>query len=163
MDKQEFIDKLKVALNNDLAPSMVAEHVKYYEGYIHSELQKGRSEEAVMASLGDPRLIARTIIQTNTTEDGSQKKGGYQNASYQEGSYQSGACGAGSYQQTARRDQGTISRRYSMPGWLWGLVVVLILVVLIGLVMSVLSFLAPILIPIVVVGFLVKLFRDWLN
>ncbi len=152
MSKQEFIDRLRTALNSSLAPAIVAEHIKYYEDYIRSEVQKGKSEEAVLDSLGDPRLIARTIIQTNTTEDGSYQKSKYQNGS-----------GAGSYQQTVRQEAGEVSRQLRIPGWVWVLVVILILVVILSVVMSVLSFLAPILIPVVVVLFLVKLFRDWLN
>ncbi len=152
MSRQEFIDRLRAALNSSLAPSIVTEHIKYYEDYIRSEIQKGKSEETVLASLGDPRLIARTIIQTNTTEDG-----GYRESNYQNGS------GAGGYQQTVRREAGEVSRQFQIPGWVWFLVVILILVVILSVVMSVLSFLAPILIPIVVVIFLVKLFRDWLN
>ena len=139
MSRQEFIDRLRASLNSSLAPSMVAEHVRYYEDYIRSEMQQGKSEESVLASLGDPRLIARTIIQTNSTEDG-----GYQEINYQ-------------------NESGEVSRHFSIPGWVWILVVILVLVVILSVVMSVLSFLAPILIPSVVVGFLIKLFRDWLN
>lgn len=173
MNRQEFIDRLRAALNSSLAPSIVKEHVTYYEDYIRSEMQKGKSEEAVLASLGDPRLIARTIIQTNTTEDSGYQESNYQN-NYQGGSqgsfdhrydqtdHQNG-YGSGGHQQTGRRDAGQVSRQFHIPGWVWILVVILVLVIILSVVMSVLSFLAPILIPIVVVVFLVKLFRDWLN
>ena len=36
----------------------------YYDDYIRSERQKGRSESDIMDELGDPRLIARTILDT---------------------------------------------------------------------------------------------------
>ncbi len=164
MGKQEFIDRLKVALNGSLASSTVAEHVRYYDDYIRAEMQKGKSEEAVMASLGDPRLIARTIIQTNTIEDGWQEgshQGGTQREYDQEG-YQSG-YGSGGFKQTMRQEQGQVSRQFRIPGWVWILAVILILVFILSAIMSVLSFLAPVIIPVVVVVFLVKLFRDWLN
>ncbi len=154
MSRQEFIDKLRASLNSSLAPSVVTEHVSYYEDYIRTQMHSGKSEEAVLASLGDPRLIARTIIQTNTVEDNE--------GSYQSGGYQSG-YGAGGFRQTERREAGEVSRQFHIPGWAWILVVILILVIILSVVMSVLSFLAPVLIPIVVVLFLVKLFRDWLN
>lgn len=35
-----------------------------YRDYITGEIRKGRTEEQVMDDLGDPRLIARTIIET---------------------------------------------------------------------------------------------------
>ena len=50
-----------------------------------------------------------------------------------------------------------------LPGWVWLILGILVVVLIFGAVFSVLSFLAPVLIPIVVVLFLVKLFRDWLN
>ncbi|MBR5247976.1 MAG: DUF1700 domain-containing protein [Lachnospiraceae bacterium] len=160
MTKQEFIDRLRAALNSSLAPSTVAEHVKYYEEYICSEMQKGKSEETVLNSLGDPRLIARTIIQTNTTEDGSNQESNYQ-SNYQ-AEHQKGYS-AGGFQQTERRENGQVVKRFNMPGWAWILVVIVVLVLILSVIVSVLSFLAPILVPVVVIAFLVKLFRDWLN
>ena len=39
--------------------------LRYYDDYIRSERQKGRSEADIMEELGDPRLIARTILDTS--------------------------------------------------------------------------------------------------
>ena len=64
MTKQEFLEKLRLALNGKVAGNVVTENLQYYEDYINTEIRKGRSEEEVLASLGDPRLIARTIITT---------------------------------------------------------------------------------------------------
>ena len=65
MTKQEFLDKLRISLNGKIAAGEVEEHIRYYEDYINVELRKGSSEEDVMATLGDPRLIARTIVETS--------------------------------------------------------------------------------------------------
>ena len=65
MNKQDFIDRLRMALNGRVSPGLVMDNVNYYEDYINTEVRKGRTEEEVLESLGDPRLIARTIIQTN--------------------------------------------------------------------------------------------------
>ena len=164
MGRQEFIDRLKAALNGSLASSTVTEHVAYYDEYIRAEMQKGKSEETVLASLGDPRLIARTIIQTNTIEDDWQKSS-YQGGSgrdYDQEGYQSG-YGRGGFKQTVRQEQGQVSRQFQILGWVWIVAMVLLFMVIISVIMSVLSFLAPVLIPVVVIVFLVKLFRDWLN
>ena len=61
MDKQEFVDRLRMALNGRVSPGLVMDNVNYYEDYINTEIRKGRTEEEVLESLGDPRLIARTI------------------------------------------------------------------------------------------------------
>ena len=136
MNKQEFVDRLRMALNGRVSPGLVMDNVNYYQDYINTEIRKGRTEEEVLESLGDPRLIARTIIQTN----GGDNRSGYRNTVY----------GNGEYREAAGQN-------------VWLILGILVVVLIFGAVFSVLSFLAPVLIPIVVVLFLVKLFRDWLN
>ena len=158
MSKQEFLDKLRAALNNSLAPSIVAD--------IGSEMKRGKSEQQVLASLGDPRLIARTIVEANSADEdgGAAGPGSYEDyGNRYDSSYGNTGYGYGGYQEARNGNFGEVSKHYRIPGWVWALVVILVLVVVIGAVMSVLSFLAPILVPIVLVLFLVKLFRDWLN
>jgi hypothetical protein len=62
MTKQEFLIGLKRELMAAGADSLVAENLEYYSGYIDGEIAKGRTEEDVMTELGDPRLIARSIL-----------------------------------------------------------------------------------------------------
>mgnify|MGYP003232489390 CR=1 FL=1 len=83
MNKQEFVDRLRMALNGHVSPGLVMDNVNYYQDYINTEIRKGRTEEEVLESLGDPRLIARTIIQTN----GGDNRSGYRNTVYGNGEY----------------------------------------------------------------------------
>ena len=69
MDRHQFISILRGALAGQLSNSQVEEHVKYYEQYISEELTKGRSEEEVFAVLGDPRLLAKTILTVGEAAD----------------------------------------------------------------------------------------------
>ncbi len=62
MTKQEFLEKLRAALGNDLSGAVVSENVNYYKQYITDEVAKGKSEKEVIDELGDPWAIARTII-----------------------------------------------------------------------------------------------------
>ena len=87
MNKQDFIDRLRMALNGRVSPGLVMDNVNYYEDYINTEIRKGRTEEEVLESLGDPRLIARTIIQTN----GGDNRSGYRNTVYGNGEYREAA------------------------------------------------------------------------
>ncbi len=82
MERKEFIDKLRGALNGNVSPALVEENIRYYHEYINSEMRNGKSEEEVLDALGDPRLIARTIIETNTVEDMS---GTYQTGAFSQG------------------------------------------------------------------------------
>lgn len=151
MNKQEFIDRLRASLNGRVSPSLVTENVNYYEDYINMEIRKGRSEAEVLQMLGDPRLIAKTIIDTN-------------NKSGQSGQNDYRETESNNYRSEQYRDTaGSSVKTFHMPGWVWAVIGILIVVVILSAVFSVLSFLAPIIIPILVVMFLVKLFRDWLN
>ncbi len=62
MSKQEFLDGLRRSLASGLETREINEHINYYSDYIDSQIRKGIAEEEVMASLGDPRLIAKTIL-----------------------------------------------------------------------------------------------------
>ena len=155
MNRQEFIENLRVALSGQLPVALVKDHINYYEEYIRTEVLNGRSEREVLASLGDPRLIARTIISTNTSGDDMSE----QEDTYGQNSYRS----AHREKPSSWGNKKEVLHRSNVPGWVWGLVVILILVLVLYVVMSVLSFLAPVLLPAIVVIFLIKLFRDWLN
>ena len=62
MTKQEFLDGLRRSLSAGLEPEQINEHIRYYSDYIDSRIRIGSSEEEVMASLGEPRLIAKTLL-----------------------------------------------------------------------------------------------------
>ena len=73
MDRNEFVSTLRAALTGEVSPAVVEDNVRYYQNYISQEIASGRREEDVMEELGDPRLIARTIIDT-------QGDGGYESS-----------------------------------------------------------------------------------
>ena len=62
MTKREFLERLKEALAENLSSAAVQEQIVFYRQYIENEVRQGRSEEAVTAELGDPWVIARTLI-----------------------------------------------------------------------------------------------------
>ena len=81
MSKEEFLTQLSQALRGELGNETAYGHVSYYSDYIDKEVKKGKSEAEVIEQLGNPRLIARSIIdserkgrsssQYETYEDGS--------------------------------------------------------------------------------------------
>ena len=62
MNKQEFVDRLRMALNGRVSPGLVMDNVNYYQDYINTEIRKGRTEEEVLESLGDPRPVSYTHL-----------------------------------------------------------------------------------------------------
>lgn len=62
MSKQEFLDGLRRSLAAGLESQEINEHIRYYSEYIDSQIRMGVREEEVMNSLGEPRLIAKTLL-----------------------------------------------------------------------------------------------------
>lgn len=68
MNRNEFLKKLSEALENDLSAPEVRENLEYYDSYIRSEIKNGKSEQEVLDMLGDPWMIARTIVDSAENE-----------------------------------------------------------------------------------------------
>lgn len=80
MRKTEFLKELKETLEGEVSASIIQNNLSYYDQYISHEAAKGRSEEEVIEEIGSPRLIAKTIIDSNENTK----------EPYQSGSYSSG-------------------------------------------------------------------------
>ena len=159
MSKNEFIQGLEAALSGNVPPETVRENLIYYRDYIRTELEKGRTEQYIMDELGDPRLIARTIMDTTPgAEEGAFEPyhfRGFFGEGSQTGSYSQGS-GYGqdsSYSQNDGYTQGSGSRGhvhyYDLNKWYWKLlavvVVVLFLMLLFTLITGFLSLVIPML------------------
>lgn len=76
MNRYEFINALRAALGGKVPATTVEDNIQYYEEYIEVQLRQGRSEAEVLETLGDPRLLARTIIEANKYAEGTDTYGG---------------------------------------------------------------------------------------
>ena len=148
MDRVEFIDKLQRALAGGLNIGQVAENVNYYQEYIDSEIRKGRSEADIMAQLGDPRLLAKSIIEANKRAGASYGS----NREYDEEMVDD-------VRETRRSRATSEGRIIMLPGWLIMLIITVIVVLIIALVLGLLTFFAPVILVGLVVLLIVKLFQ----
>ncbi len=73
MTRQEFLETLGRMLRRELSDGEVEDTLRYYGNYIEQEIQKGKTEEQVLETLGDPRLIARTILDVDQEREGEQE------------------------------------------------------------------------------------------
>ena len=153
MTKNEFLESLRAALNGKVASNLVTENLRYYEDYINTEIRKGKTEAEVLSSLGDPRLIARTIVETKGGSSRSEEYG------------ESSRTYDGDTEYDIHRQAGNMPPGlfFRLPIWVWLLIVLVIIIVILSVIFSVISALLPILLPILAVLFLVKLFRDWIH
>lgn len=146
MTRAEFIDTLQKTLTGRISSSSVNENIRYYQEYIDTQVRAGRSEEEVIAELGNPRLLARTIIEADKRE-GQTAYGEAQEYDevYEDGTQAGAESGRGG------------AKVYRMPGWLITVLVVLVMVLIIGVIGSVLSMLLPFIIPIMGIILIVRL------
>ena len=126
MTKTEFLEALRRALNGNMAAASVEDNLKFYENYFYSEEAKGRSEAAVLSELGDPRILARTLI------DAAERAGDAYAREANETQFRaaSGAQNRDEYREEAySQGNGRTVKRVHMPGWLIAILVIMLFVV----------------------------------
>ncbi len=150
MNRSQFIRELREALKNNVSEADVQENVRYYAKYIDDEVKKGRSEKEVVAELGDPWLIAKTIA----TTPGSQS--GYQGYEDTEDSY-------------VKPEKEKTNKNGRSHVWQidskWKILlliaaVVLVLVLIFSIISGIISLLMPILGPLLVIIVVIKIFSN---
>ncbi len=142
MNRVEFIRQLRVALSGSVNFNIIEENVRYYEDYIDMEIKKGKSEEQVLLELGSPRLIAKTIVETNKIKE-------TENTSY----YEDSSAPKGS-------DPIKGGKITKIPLWLIGICVVFIILLLFTAVTSLISVLLPILLPVFIVILIARVIQS---
>ena len=154
MNKQEFVDRLKISLSGKISPALVEENARYYEDYINTQIRLGKPEEDVLGKLGDPRLIARSIVAAESDKSGGREQ-------------------AYSDREEELERRGRLWQVFRMAGLpFWALPVLaggilLVVLVILGLIfrlaLHMLAWLWPLIAIAMIVFFFIKLFRDWLH
>lgn len=152
MNKAEFLYALQGRLAETLPREKVEEHIRYYDSYIMEGISKGMTEEETVSRLGDPLLIAKTIMDTS---DESVR----QRVIYEDGS-------TSQYSETEDRweDQRPQIHHFKIQtkgGCLLAAIILIVVVALIlWLVGSVVSFLLPVLVPVAVVVLVISYMKQ---
>lgn len=156
MNRQEFVDRLRISLSGKISSVSVEENARYYEDYINTRIRLGESEENVLSGLGDPRLIARSIV----AAESEKTPGGDKSQGYGDGEDMSGR----------RRKFRQPFHLSSLPSWALPVLVavsLLFFLVILGivfrLVLQMLVWLWPVIAIVMIVLFFIKLFGDWLH
>lgn len=162
MNKIEFLQGLQSALSGNVPPETVRENLRYYSDYIRAEVQKGRSERDVMEELGDPRLIARTIMDA-TPGAGEGMFEEYRSfIPFGSSSADSGYAGETRNEGEPQAQGGIFTGNssvhyYDLNKWYWKLAAVLVAVLVVTLIITVVGGILSILIPILPIIFLVMI------
>ena len=189
MTKNEFLEGLRKALGNDLDRETVQENVAYYDEYMpYERLDKDLAmmkkaginviriaestwsteepeDEEVTADLGDPWVIAQTIIDAEEAKRGTGRNAGSSyttaNSGFSDPVYGDG----GDYTREDYYDQNqgyqTHVHTFGFDTWWKKLLLILgiigIIVLVVSIVGGIISLLAPILIPLVIIMLIIRL------
>ena len=145
MSKQEFIEGLRRSLSSINDYTFVNDTVSYYENYIESQIRMGKTETEVMETLGDPRLIAKSIKATHVSVEDENEQNFSQDA-YTEN------------QHFPRTQFSFNGKNIQLPSWLVKTISVIILFVVLFLVFTVLRWLSPFIFMGLVAYFIYKTF-----
>lgn len=155
MSKTEFLDILYNQLSGQIPEGSVAAHVQYYRNYIEDEQQKGRTETDILNDLGDPRLIARTLLDTEVgagnPQNGSTYSAIYNEADSDYNKYDSS--------DSARGHVKKHSFKLDLSTWYGKVAVILIAAVVLLLLVTILGILIPVVIVAGVIMYIVSQFR----
>lgn len=144
MNRYEFIEKLRAALTGKATQSAINENICYYEEYLDTEIRKGKNEEEVLRELGDPRLLAKTIIEAN------RQGGNFQEVYHDTVDYGNGKTKKGS-------NVHINGKEYSISKWAIILTLILVAVLIITIINVVLKIILPIVIPVILIFMAVKI------
>lgn len=155
MTKREFLDKLKKALANDLSGNVIQDNVNYYNEYITEEVQKGRKESEVVGELGDPWAIAKNIITSEEIKGNTQETyDGYEPERQRSQSYEQGYGNESGHRGV---------HVFGLDTWWKKLVLLLgiigIVVLVVSIIGGIISILAPIFVPLLILCLLLKLIK----
>lgn len=168
MTRNEFISGLKTALADELPISEIENNVSYYDNYIREQAASS-SEEEVLEQLGEPRLIAKTIIETYQLSHGPLYHGGVHHMNYQEGYTEEWKEEAEERTSEEERVYGQGNGNYQAYGsyqikWyhklLFGVIAVLVLILLLFIGGIVLKLFFSIGVPLLIVYFIYKLIQS---
>ena len=154
VNKKEFLDILYEQLSGQMPEGNVAAHVQYYRNYIEDAVTQGRTETEVLNELGDPRLISRTLLDTDSTASGNPQTTGSYSEPYTDNSYEYDNGSSGSKKVKSR------SFHIDLSTWYGKLAVILIAVVVIFLLCTVLSVLIPVMVIFGIVCFIISKLRN---
>ena len=158
MTQIEFVTELEQALRGNVEERIIQENVRYYNDYISEQRAAGKSEEEIFASLGSPRLIAKTIIDTSGA-------GEYES---QESSYSGyGSQGFGREYDTGydrQEKQRTGFHYFNLNKWYWKFlifaVVILVMISVLSIIGGIFALLFRYATPILIILLIWSLFRN---
>lgn len=162
MSKEEFLQELGEALAGDVPEAVIRDNLSYYGSYLSQEMAKGRSVDEIVTEIGEPFIVAKTIIEhcEASGECGGNEAYGSYKETYSETRSQGGNQGCGnSGQQSPFPNMHYID----LNKWYWKLLGIVLLFFTVSLVFNIIGGIFALLIrfsgPICMIALLVWFFK----
>ena len=150
MTREDFINELRSALSGEVSQLDLNENINYYEHYFNEQERNGRTVEDILEELGNPRLIARTIIDTNTkSAQGDSFEQGFDPEHEEEEDRIRFHVNGKEYHNSIRNAKVAI--------WMIIIIALLIIIGVVAIVANVIGFLAPVLVPLLLIALAIRL------
>lgn len=142
-DRFEFLEKLRQSLAGRMDSSSLQDTLNYYQEYFEIQMRSGKSEQELLEQLGDPRLLAKSILQAE------QRSSTVQDEEYEE----------------IHQDEKKVTfymggRQITMPRWLAIIVSALCFILVVFVMGYAFRFLLPLLLVGATIGLMVRILRD---
>ena len=135
MNKDEFLRRLEEALSGEVPASVIRDNLNYYADYLSQELGKGRTMDEIIEEIGEPNIVARTII--DSAEAAGETGDGY--GSFEDASPR-GDDRRSTYSQESYQNGSTPNIHYfDLNKWYWKLALVVLLFLVISVVFSIMG------------------------
>ena len=166
MNKEEFLRELEEALAGDVPQAVIRDNVNYYSSYLTQEMARGRSVDEIVMEIGEPFIVAKTIIEHCEASGECAGDDGY-------GSYRESGSGYGNqeanrgYQNAEQQSPFSNMHYIDLNKWYWKLLAIVVLFLVVSLVFNIVGgilalmirFAGPLLLIYLVVTFIKNLKR----
>lgn len=162
MSKEEYLRGLEEALKGEVPGSVIRDNLNYYNSYLSQEISKRRTMEDIISEIGEPRIVARTIIDSceaaGETEDGY---GSYEDTGFGDSRYDDSRYDDGRYSSSKRQTTGEF-HYIDLNKWYWKLLAIVLLFLVIfvvfqivgGIFLILMRFAGPILLAVLLIWFI---------
>lgn len=164
MGRREFLDTLRTQLQGVLSPSEIEGHLHYYQEYIAESIASGKTEQEVMEELGNPIMIARTLIDSAQAEERREE---WTYGSFGNQEFFGGFDSRASENDYGEEEKGSFKRKIHTfhispfaAKWVIPLVVILIVFLLLTLLGTVVAFAARFFVPILAVILVIAIVKS---
>jgi len=167
MTRQEFVDVLERALRGaGISEYDISDNINYYNTYFLEQERHGRTEAEVIEELGDPRLIAKTIIGVQDDDD-EPVTGSYdsETGTYEEHtSEEYSGSRRGLHAELNSNGWDVRFGRFKLNSWYGylfiGVVVFAVLSVLFSIVSGLITIIAPIAFPVLIIMLVLNILKN---